>query len=300
MGKWCWKSARSQKCLVSSTSARRLSLDTAIQGWALDWGYLISYSSGQVEEARQRQDDVFAMRFSLSAVTALLLVSSGFVSGTANANAEAKPDTTPNSAPTSTARQVKARQTTPNLLGSLYQLANAFDLRACIPAALPLVTALPKIPPALIAGDAISQALSQTTRGIEDVCDFSITGSVGDTFTSFLPTWYSWYNRYSDRIASIVTKCSDAGGLVRTVEAYETCPQVVAQITAASASATGTSTSTTDTDTGTALSTTTTTTAATESSEMASMESPGTAGETGFLGAAAAAAAGVLGIVAVL
>ncbi|KAI0441362.1 hypothetical protein F4803DRAFT_523544 [Xylaria telfairii] len=237
------------------------------------------------------------MRFSLTAVTALLLVSSGFVGAD---HAEAEPDTTPDSTPTTTTRQVKARQTTPNLLGSLYQLANAFDLRACIPAALPLVTALPRIPPALIAGDAISQALSQTTRGIEDVCDFSITGSVGDTFTSFLPTWYSWYNRHSDRIASIVTKCSDAGGLVRTVEAYETCPQVVAQITAASASTTVTSTGTgAGTGIGTAVSTTTAATTS-ESSETASMESPGAAGETGFLGAAAAAAAGVLGIVAVL
>ncbi|KAI0450853.1 hypothetical protein F5B21DRAFT_412887 [Xylaria acuta] len=236
------------------------------------------------------------MRLSLSAVTAFLAVSSGplaFVS----ANAEAKPDTTPDSTSTKTARQVKARETTPNLLGSLYRLANAFDLRACIPAALPLVTALPKIPPALIAGDAVSQALAQTTRGIEDVCDFSITGSVGDTFTSFLPTWYSWYNRYSDRIASIVTKCSDAGGLVRTVEAYETCPQVVAQITAASASASSSSSSTatsTGAETGTTVPTTT------ESPETASTESPGAARETGFLGAAAAAAAGVLGVVAVL
>ncbi|KAI8945175.1 hypothetical protein F4801DRAFT_569303 [Xylaria longipes] len=238
------------------------------------------------------------MRLSLSAATALLLASSGplaFVN--ASANAEAKPDTTPDSTPTKTVQQVKARQTTPNLLGSLYQLANAFDLRACIPAALPLVTVLPKIPPALLAGDAVSQALSQTTRSLEDVCDFSITGSVGDTFTSFLPTWYSWYNRYSDRIASIVTRCSDASGLVRTVEAYETCPQVVAQITFASASA---PTSTDATSTGTAVTDTTVPTTTTEPSETTSTESPGTTHEPGFLGAAAAAAAGVLGVVAVL
>ncbi|KAI1742984.1 hypothetical protein F4680DRAFT_410681 [Xylaria scruposa] len=235
------------------------------------------------------------MRISLSAVTALLLASSGPLAlVSANANAEAKPDTTPDSTPTTTTRQVKARQTTPNLLGSLYQLANAFDLRACIPAAIPLVTALPKIPPALIAGDAVSQALTQTTRELKDVCDFSITGSVGDTFTSFLPTWYSWYNRYSDRIASIVTKCSDASGLVRTVEAYETCPQVVAQITAASASPSASPTTTsTDVDTAVPIPTD-------QPSETTSAETPAAARETGFLGAAAAAAAGVLGVVAVL
>ncbi|KAI0861233.1 hypothetical protein F4860DRAFT_476360 [Xylaria cubensis] len=232
------------------------------------------------------------MRISLSAVTALLLASSGPLALVgASANAEAKPDTTP----TKTARQVKPRQTTPNLLGSLYQLANAFDLRACIPAAIPLVTALPKIPPALIAGDAVSQALTQTTRELKDVCDFSITGSVGDTFTSFLPTWYSWYNRYSDRIASIVTKCSDASGLVRTVEAFETCPQVVALITAASVSASESSTTTTSADVDTAVPIPTD-----QPSETTSPETPAAARETGFLGAAAAAAAGILGVVAVL
>ncbi|KAI0182882.1 hypothetical protein EV127DRAFT_448574 [Xylaria flabelliformis] len=236
------------------------------------------------------------MRISLSAATALLLASSGPLAlVSASANAEAKPDTTPTK---TTTRQVKPRQTTPNLLGSLYQLANAFDLRACIPAAIPLVTALPKIPPALIAGDAVSQALTQTTRELKDVCDFSITGSVGDTFTSFLPTWYSWYNRYSDRIASIVTKCSDASGLVRTVEAFETCPQVVALITATSASASEstsstTATSTTDVDTAVPIPTD-------QPSETTSAETPAAARETGFLGAAAAAAAGILGVVAVL
>ncbi|KAI0466528.1 hypothetical protein F4859DRAFT_497092 [Xylaria cf. heliscus] len=242
------------------------------------------------------------MRLPLSAATALLLVSSGpvaLVSGSANAEAAAKPDTTPDTIPTKTAPQIKPRQTTPNLLGSLYQLANAFDLRACLPAALPLVTALPRIPPALLGGDAVAQALSQTTRGLEDVCDFSITGDVGETFTSFLPTWYSWYHRYSDRVANIVTKCSDAAGLVRTVEAYETCSQVVAQITAAGASESTAVTSTaTGTDTATVVPT------AAGSSETTSTESesesPGAARETGFFGAAAAAAAGVLGVVAVL
>ncbi|KAI0112560.1 hypothetical protein GGR51DRAFT_557141 [Nemania sp. FL0031] len=236
------------------------------------------------------------MRFHLSVVTALLLASSGPIAlVNATANAEPKPDTTPDSAPTKTAQQVKARETTPNLLSALFQLASSLDIKACLPRALPLVTTLPKIPPGLLTGDAISQALSQSTRDLDHVCEFSITGSTGDTFTSFLPTWYSWYNRYSDRIASIASKCPNASSLIRTVEAYETCAQVVAQITAASASATATATST---DTGTAVSDTGVLT--TEASETTSIETPAAARETGFLGAAAAAAAGVLGVVAVL
>ncbi|KAI3324356.1 hypothetical protein HD806DRAFT_494836 [Xylariaceae sp. AK1471] len=243
------------------------------------------------------------MRFSLSAATALLLASSGplaFVSG--SANPEPKPDTVPDSTPTKTARRVGARQSSPNLLGALYALANNFDLGACIPGALPLVTALPKIPGDLIKGDAVSQALSQTTRELSDVCDFSITGSSGEVFTSFLPTWYSWYNRYSDRIASIITKCPKASALVSTVEAYETCSQVVAQLRAASASASATEStgvaSTTSAASGddganTAIPTTV-------PSETLSTDSPSAARETGFLGAAAAAAAGVLGVVAMI
>ncbi|KAI1420328.1 hypothetical protein F5Y12DRAFT_135725 [Xylaria sp. FL1777] len=239
------------------------------------------------------------MRFSLSAMTALLVASSGPLALVhAGANAEPKPDTTPDSTPTKTA-QVKARETTPSLLGALYQIANGFDLRACIPQALPLITTLPKIPPGLLMGGAISQALSQTSRELEDVCDFSITGSVGDTFTSFLPAWYSWYNRYSDRIARLVTKCPKAGALVSTVEAYETCPQVVAQITAASATATTTSTTTSTSSSDTDGPSTATTTAA-EPSETRSADSPSAAQETGFLGPAAAAVAGLLGFAAVL
>ncbi|GAP89425.2 hypothetical protein SAMD00023353_4000630 [Rosellinia necatrix] len=258
------------------------------------------------------------MRVSLSVIAAVLLASSGplaLVSASADAAAEPKPDTTPDPTPTpttttttpTTARQAKAaRETSANLLSALYQLAASFDLRACIPGALPLVTTLPRIPGALLRGDAVSQALAQTTRGLDGVCDFSVTGPAGDAFTSFLPAWYSWYNRYSDRVATLATKCERAGDLVRTVEAYETCPQVVAQISAASASATATATAT-------AASTAATTSAggggsggdtggspASTPSETASTDSPAAAGETGFLGAAAAAAAGILGVVAVL
>jgi hypothetical protein len=246
------------------------------------------------------------MRFSLSAATALLLAFSGplaFVS--ASANPEPKPDTVPDSTPTKTTRQVKARQTTPNLLGAIVAITNNFQLQACLPGALPLVTALPKVPGDLIKGDAVSQALSQTTRELSDVCDFSITGDVGEVFTSFLPTWYSWYNRYSDRIASIITKCPKASLLVSTVEAYETCSQVVAQLSAASASATTTET----TDVASTISATSTISGEVDGntaepttvlSETSSTDSPSAARETGFLGAAAAAAAGVLGVVAMI
>ncbi|KAI0405063.1 hypothetical protein F4802DRAFT_196133 [Xylaria palmicola] len=236
------------------------------------------------------------MRFSLYSVTALFLASSSLLAlAGADANAQPKPDTTPDSPPTQTARQVKARESSPNLLAALYKLASDFDLRACVPRAFPLVTTLPKIPPGLLAGDAVSQALSQTSRQLDEVCDFSITGSAGDTFTSFLPTWYSWYHRYSDRVADVVTKCPMAGPLVKTVEAYESCPQVMAQITQTSADA-STSQSTSTTTTGGDESVPTT--ASSETVTTAS-DSPGT-GENGFFGAAAAAAAGVLGVVAVL
>ncbi|KAI0907397.1 hypothetical protein F4823DRAFT_22671 [Ustulina deusta] len=233
------------------------------------------------------------MRFSLSAIAAILVALSGPLAlVSASADAEPKPDTTPDSTPTKTA-PVKARETAPSLLAALYQIANNFDIRACIPQALPLITTLPKIPPALLVGGAISQALSQTTRELDDVCDFSVTGSVGDTFTSFLPTWYSWYNRYSRRIATIVTKCPKASALVSTVEAYETCPQVAQVVAHITATATATTTGGGGTDRPPATTTT-------EPSETTSTDSPSAGRQTGFLGAVAAAAAGLLGVAAVL
>ncbi|KAI1307152.1 hypothetical protein F5Y03DRAFT_127222 [Xylaria venustula] len=247
------------------------------------------------------------MRFSLHAISALLIASSAL----ASANADPKPDTTPDlSTPTKTAT-VKARETTPSLLSVLYQVANSFDLRACIPQALPLVTTLPRIPPGLLAGGAIGQALSQTHRELSDVCEFSVTGSVGDTFTSFLPEWYSWYNRYSDRVAKLVTKCPKAGDLASTVEAYETCSQVIAVITAASASASVTASDTpTATMSSSAASNTGdgsgntggsgTTATAEPSATTSSTDSPSAAHETGLLGAAAGVAAGLLGVAAIL
>ncbi|KAI1823773.1 hypothetical protein F4861DRAFT_301650 [Xylaria intraflava] len=229
------------------------------------------------------------MRFSIAALAALLLTSSGPLCF-ASTNTASKPDTLPNSTPTKTARQTPVRETSPNLLGTLFEIANNFDLRACVPAALPLITALPKIPPALIKQGAIKQALSQTTRGLDRVCDFSVTGSVGDTFTAFLPTWYSWYHRYSDRVASVITKCPKAGALVNTMEAYATCPQVIAQISSASATAT-------DAESGGSR---TTVPPTSHPSETVSTDSPSATHETGLFGAAAAAAAGVLGVAAIL
>ncbi|KAI1356011.1 hypothetical protein F5Y01DRAFT_268268 [Xylaria sp. FL0043] len=246
------------------------------------------------------------MRFSFSAITALLVASSSgplaLVSATTSANAEPKPDTTPDSTPTKTAH-VKVRETTAqSLLGALYQVANSFGLRGCIPQALPLVTTLPRIPPGLLVGGALSQALSQTSREIGDVCEFSITGSVGDTYTSFLPAWYDWYNSYSSRIASVVSKCPKAGALVSTLEAYERCPQVVAVLTSASTTATDTDTVATATTTGSSSDTDGdgNGTTAEPSVTTTSTDSPSAAHETGFLGAAAGVAAGLLGVAAVL
>ncbi|KAF2965094.1 hypothetical protein GQX73_g8487 [Xylaria multiplex] len=222
------------------------------------------------------------MRFSVSAlITALLFaISSPLVFASTGAGAAGpKPDTTPDLPPTkTTVEPIKARQTTPNLLAALYQLATEFDIRAC-----------------LLVGGAIPQALSQTSRELEDVCKFSITGSVGDTFTSFLPSWYEWYNAHSGRIASIVTKCPKAGALVQTIEAYETCSQVVSRILAASASASASATSV-GVSGGSSEELTTTTPAP----GTMSTDSPGAAEETGFLGAVVAAAAGLMGIAAVL
>ncbi|KAI0395481.1 hypothetical protein F5Y17DRAFT_191943 [Xylariaceae sp. FL0594] len=262
------------------------------------------------------------MRLSLSATTALMLASSGhfllaFASASdggadvAGAGAEPKPDTIPEVlSPTKTTTQqqkvnMAARQTSspssspPNILGAIWQLASNFQLRACVPAALPLITTLPRIPAGVLGGDAISQALSQTTRELGQVCDFSITGAAGAAFTSFLPTWYSWYDRYSDSIQSVVTKCPKASSLVSTVEAYTTCPQVQAVRVTAEPTSTSTTTAaaSTTTTSGSDVATPTTTIATTETT---GSDSHSAARETGFLGAAAAAAAGVLGVVAVL
>ncbi|KAI1326557.1 hypothetical protein F5Y16DRAFT_374519 [Xylariaceae sp. FL0255] len=244
------------------------------------------------------------MRFSKSAISALLVAfsSSPFALSHANA-AEPKPDTVPESKPTKTVRQAASSSTSANLLGTLYTLANTFDLTACIPAAIPLITALPKIPAGLLSNDVVTQALSQTSRPLSDVCAFSITGDVGTIYTSFLPTWYSWLNANTARLDSLVSRCTSAAGLTSTARAYETCSQVQAVLSAYSATATdstaaaSSSSSTTAATTGTEAATTTTGTVAstgTTDSQSAASEM------SGFLGGVAGVAAGLLGVAAVL
>ncbi|KAI1636815.1 hypothetical protein F4809DRAFT_607273 [Biscogniauxia mediterranea] len=149
---------------------------------------------------------------------ALLSLAGSLVSAAAAADPE----------PAKVARDVTPRETSQNLLAAFFRLANQFDVAACIPRALPLITTLPRIPPALLGTAAIDQALSQTTLALADVCRFSVTGdaAVADAYTSFLPAWYAWYRGQSAAIARIVTACPAASALVRTVEAYGRCPQV--------------------------------------------------------------------------
>ncbi|KAI1485192.1 hypothetical protein F5X96DRAFT_661071 [Biscogniauxia mediterranea] len=247
----------------------------------------------------------------------------------------------PEPAPAKAVRDViTPRETTsPNLLSALFRLANQFDVAACVPAALPLITTLPKIPPALLGTAAINQALSQTTLALSDVCRFSVTGDVGDAFTAFLPTWYAWYREQSAAIASIVTACPSASALVSTVEAYGRCAQVTAteeeeslrmsiqtsggdDTSAAlsssafsiqtdtvigggggddttSAGPTATATATATSSSSSAQSSTATTGAGEAPSQSSTVPTDGAPRETGFI-LAAAAAAGFVGLVAAL
>ncbi|KAF3021410.1 hypothetical protein E8E14_003461 [Neopestalotiopsis sp. 37M] len=132
-------------------------------------------------------------------------------------------------------RDVAPRQTD-STLSQLLDFANDLGLTACIPQALPLAAELPAIPPGLLNNDLFSQALSQTTLALSDVCQFSVTGSDGPKFTSFLPAVYSWYDEHSSQVASVVAGCPSASPLVQTVEAYGACSQVVTATTGAAAS----------------------------------------------------------------
>lgn len=156
--------------------------------------------------------------------------------------------------PADVVRDVAPRQTD-STLSQLLDFANDLGLTACLPQALPLASELPAIPPGLFNNDLFSQALSQTTLALSDVCQFSITGSDGDKFTSFLPEVYSWYDSHSSQIASIVSGCTSASPLVQTVEAFATCTQVAdqlpASITAPDATATGSDALSIQTDTET-------------------------------------------------
>ncbi|KAI1177122.1 hypothetical protein F4777DRAFT_577407 [Nemania sp. FL0916] len=186
------------------------------------------------------------MRISSSAFTALLVASSGPLAlVSANISGKAASDTVPSSTTstttststspvssstsTSTSSSTTTKSpSTPGLLSALYRLASTFNLRSCIPGALPLAASLPKIPPALLAGGdgAAAQALTQTHRALEDVCEFSVTGEAGAAFTSYLPAWYAWFDENRDRIGRLVEKCPEAGGLVLTVEAFRGCEGV--------------------------------------------------------------------------
>jgi len=88
-------------------------------------------------------------------------------------------------------RAVQPRQTTDmsggddngqpdNLLSSLLNLANEFDLTLCLPGALGLVGELPPIPSGLVDNDVITQVLAQTTLPADQICSFSITGRGGE------------------------------------------------------------------------------------------------------------------------
>ncbi|KAK7959274.1 uncharacterized protein PG986_004128 [Apiospora aurea] len=100
----------------------------------------------------------------------------------------------------------------------------------------PLVTSLPHIPPALLGADLIKQALAQTTLGLDQVCEYRVTGAAGAAFSSFLPTWYGWYDEHAGReIRRLVEKCPKVGALTQTAEAYRSCAQVVEIMSAAAA-----------------------------------------------------------------
>ncbi|KAI1074209.1 hypothetical protein F5B20DRAFT_468191 [Whalleya microplaca] len=229
--------------------------------------------------------------------------------------------------PAKVVREVDPSQTSGNMLSAMYRLASEFNLKGCIPQALPLITDLPKIPKELLSNDHMKQALSQTTLRLEDVCNFSITDSVGSIYTSYLPTWYSWYHEHSSTIAKIVSACPSAAQLVSTVEAYEKCKQVSETAPASATGSAGTGTaSVTDTSgilsiqtdtsavlsiqtdtvvdstasgaasTGTGTSVPSESTAAPTSSSVSEAIAPQ---ETGFM-VAAAAAVGFLGAVVAL
>ncbi|KAI0026019.1 hypothetical protein F4780DRAFT_3175 [Xylariomycetidae sp. FL0641] len=212
-----------------------------------------------------------------------------FAAGTGTADAEP--------ARVAPAAAVAPRETEPNLFNLLYELADTFNVSSCAPGALPLIPQLPPLPSGLINDDLLTQALSQTTLALSAVCTFSVTGAVGDVYTSYLPTWYSWYRAHSSTIQKIITACPSATSLVHTVEDYESCPQVPRTSSEP--------TMTTTTTTGDTLQ------SATDAAQSGSPTPPDTAAmtsvpptgaaprETG-VGIAAAAAAGFMGAVAVL
>ena len=223
--------------------------------------------------------------------------------------------------PATAAHQPVPRETNSgNLLTNIYKLASGLGLTRCVPYAIPLISTLPTLPKGLVNNDLVTQALSQTTLPLSDVCDFSITGTVGDIYTNFLPDWYSWHNAHTSTISEILKKCPSATALVQTVEVYQNCAQVSsvkATATGSGDAESGGGDSSSDgeapTETGAGIESEIGTSTGTGSAETGAPEatsSPSDAPEapasqattqkdTGFK-AVAAAAAGFLGLVAAL
>ncbi|KAI0477213.1 hypothetical protein GGR56DRAFT_636297 [Xylariaceae sp. FL0804] len=227
-----------------------------------------------------------------------LVSAAGLVAAAADPEPEPATPVVRAAEPATPVRAVKPRQTSqPSLLSALNTLANAFGVYQCVPYAIPLITTLPSLPKGLLSNDLINQALSQTTLELSDVCSFSITGTVGDTYTSFLPTWYSWYNAHTSTLQKIISHCTSATALVSTVEGYETCPQVPK--TTASQSTTGTATAAGSTAAGSTAATPTPPNFSSTSTATTAQDASAPR-ETGFMAVAAAAAAGLVCAVAAL
>jgi hypothetical protein len=208
----------------------------------------------------------------------------------------------PSAQPAEVVRDLAPRQTD-NLLSELLEVANKLGLTACIPQALPLVSVLPPIPSGLINQDLLTQALSQTTLAVSEVCSFSITGDAGPKYSSYLPTIYSWYNAYSATLASLVSECPSASPLLQTVSNYGSCSQVLALETGSlsiqtntAAATTAASAATTTTSKSSSAGSASTSAASSPSSSVSQGQAPR---ETGLM-LAAAAMAGFIGAVAAL
>lgn len=186
----------------------------------------------------------------MRSITRTVLLVLGSTASLSLRGAAAQEPATPASTASSPAPQETSSASSGNLLTNIYKLAKGLGLTRCVPYALPLVTTLPRLPAGLVNNDLIGQALSQTTLSLSDVCDFSVTGSVGDIYTNFLPAWYSWHNAHLATISGILKKCPSATALVSTIEAYESCSQVEAVI--ATATVTGSEATATETEASTA------------------------------------------------
>jgi hypothetical protein len=110
------------------------------------------------------------------------------------------------------------------LLADLINIGNQIGLGGCVPQFLPLVTILPPLPKGLIGQDIVTQAVSQTTLRLDEVCQFSITGTVGTIYSSWVPTGASFFDAFSSDIASVVSRCPKASEFSSTIVAYTKCP----------------------------------------------------------------------------